>query len=82
MHGLYDESQPKITRSQEAYAKEVAAHLEDSADLDFPRAAKSHAYAILFLFPILQLNDVSLWIFRVYKRDSTGIWNFFDNFFT
>ena len=41
MHGLYDKSQPEITRAQEAFAREVSAHLEDSADLDFPRAAKS-----------------------------------------
>jgi L-arabinose isomerase len=41
MHGLYDESQPEITQSQEKFAREVAAYLKDSADLDFPRAAKS-----------------------------------------
>jgi L-arabinose isomerase len=41
MHGLYDKSQPEITRSQEAFAREVAAHLEDSAEIDFPGAAKS-----------------------------------------
>ncbi len=41
MHGLYDKNQPKITQSQEKFAREVAAYLKDSADLDFPRAAKS-----------------------------------------
>ncbi len=41
MHGLYDENQPEITQSQEKFAREVAAHLKDSADLDFPGAAKS-----------------------------------------
>ncbi|MFW6386847.1 MAG: L-fucose/L-arabinose isomerase family protein, partial [Bacillota bacterium] len=40
MHGLYDESQPEVTENQEKYAREVIAHLDDVADIDFPGAAK------------------------------------------
>lgn len=41
MHGLYDESQPEITRNQEAFARDLIASLSPVADLDFPGAAKS-----------------------------------------
>lgn len=43
MHGLYDEKQPEITQTQEAWAREVAASLSDAADVDFPGAAKSRS---------------------------------------
>jgi len=41
MHGLYDESQPEITRAQEAFAREIVKKLSPVADIDFPGAAKS-----------------------------------------
>jgi L-arabinose isomerase len=41
MHGIYDEAQPGITHRQEKYAREVVSHLEDVAEVDFPRAAKN-----------------------------------------
>ncbi|HVP18925.1 MAG TPA: arabinose isomerase, partial [Spirochaetia bacterium] len=41
MHGLYDESQPEITGMQEAWARRLAEALSGSADIVFPRAAKS-----------------------------------------
>ena len=41
MHGLYDESQPEITRAQEKFAADVVEKLKPIVDLDFPGAAKS-----------------------------------------
>lgn len=41
MHGLYDEKQPEITETQEAYARNVIEQLKDVAQIDFPGAAKS-----------------------------------------
>jgi len=43
MHGLYDESQPEITRNQEQFARDVVRSLSPYADVDFPRAAKNRA---------------------------------------
>ena len=43
MHGLYDESQPEITRNQEQFAQDVVTSLEDRIEIHFPRAAKSRA---------------------------------------
>jgi L-arabinose isomerase len=43
MHGLYDESQPEITRMQEKFARDVATSLQGVADIDFPRVAKTRA---------------------------------------
>jgi L-arabinose isomerase len=41
MHGLYDESQPEITRAQEEFARSLVKKLGPVADIDFPAAAKS-----------------------------------------
>ncbi|HCM29128.1 MAG: arabinose isomerase [Treponema sp. GWB1_62_6] len=43
MHGLYDESQPEITRNQEQFARDVVRSLSPYAEVDFPRAAKNRA---------------------------------------
>lgn len=43
MHGLYDESQPEITKAQEKFANDIVKRLKPVADLDFPGAAKSRA---------------------------------------
>jgi L-arabinose isomerase len=43
MHGLYDESQPEVSRNQEAFARRVVDRLKDVADIDFPGAAKTRA---------------------------------------
>jgi L-arabinose isomerase len=41
MQELYDNTLPDITKTQEKYARDVMAQLEDTVEFDFPRAARN-----------------------------------------